>query len=603
MTLRTKTWLGICLIWGSYLLLAWTSLKLLSLEGFIQQYGLVVLDYFLVCFLVLGIILLGITLWCLNILIFKRLEKINKNINQSLIENEFTHRLKEIGSDELTSITKEFNRILDVIETSDKKFDDCLIERTKDLQQHNTQLQQKIAEQKSLEKELISHKEHLVKLAHYDNLTSLPNRVFFNEMLNKTIKHATRHKKMMAVLFIDLDRFKNINDAFGHAIGDRVLKEIADRFSAVLRAGDILARLGGDEFIILLNDITHGKFASPVAEKLLQSCSTPIKIENQEFSLTASIGISLYPNDGISLEDLQRNADIAMYKAKRAGSGIFQYFTKEMNLEAHEHIQMEVALRKAISNNEFVLHYQPKLNLKDGSIAGVEALIRWENPELGLITPTEFIPLAEETGLIMQIGEWALREACQTNKAWQTEGYQPICVAVNLSAKQFQHPDIAQLVASILSEAGLEPQYLELELTETAVMENVESAINKLNTIKQMGVKISVDDFGTGYTSISYLKQFPISVLKIDQSFIKNIPENLNNTAITSAVIALAHTLEMKVVAEGVENAEQLQYLADHDCDMVQGYYLSRPLPEQKIVLQFPRVGSVEKNNESSSIA
>lgn len=536
-------------------------------------------------------------MFSLNILVFKRLDNINKNINESMSTHKFNNRLKESGSDELSALSKEFNKMLDVVVTSDSKLETCLDERTKELQKHNIQLRHEIDEHKSIEKELIIHKEHLIKLAHYDNLTALPNRVFFNEMLNKTINHASRHKKMMAVLFIDLDRFKNINDGFGHPAGDIVLKEIANRFATTLRAGDILARLGGDEFIILLNDIGHAKFASPVAEKLLQCASMPVMVNGQELALTASIGISIYPTNGTTLEELEHNADIAMYKAKRAGCGVFQYYTQEMNFEAHEHIQMEVALRKAISNNEFVLHYQPKLNLKDGSVAGVEALIRWENPELGLIIPTEFIPLAEETGLIMQIGEWALREACQTNKAWQTEGYEPICVAVNLSPKQFQHPDIAKLVETILTEVGLDAKYLELEITETAVMEDVEATVSKLNMIKKMGVEISIDDFGTGYTSISYLKKFPISVLKIDQSFIKDIPQNQNNTAITSAVIALAHTLGMKVVAEGVENAEQLQYLADNNCDCVQGYYLSRPLPEKKIVLQFSKVEDLEENN------
>lgn len=434
-----------------------------------------------------------------------------------------------------------------------------------------------------------AHKDHLVNLTYYDSLTALPNRVYFNETLNKTLNHASRHKKIMAVLLIDLDRFRHINDAFGHSTGDLVLMEVAKRFKTTLRAGDVIARMDGDEFIILLSDIEHAKFASFVAEKIVQCTPLPMVVDNHAITLTASIGISVYPTDGNSLEDLQRNAAKAMHQAKEAGSGVFHYFTKAMNLEAHKHIQLEVALKKAISNHEFILHYQPKLNLSDGSIEGVEALIRWDNPEVGLITPSEFIPLAEETGLILKIGEWALREACQTNQAWQTQGYEPITVAVNLSAKQFQHPNIAELVKNILAESGMDPKYLELEITETAVMEDVDAAITKLNDIQKMGVRISIDDFGTGYTSISYLKKFPINTLKIDQSFIKDIPGDANNTAITSAVIALAHTLGMKVVAEGVETAEQLQYLADNACDIVQGYYLSRPLPEQKIVLQLVR--------------
>lgn len=427
-------------------------------------------------------------------------------------------------------------------------------------------------------------------------MTALPNRVFFNEILNKAIGHAKRHSKVLAVLFIDLDRFKNINDALGHTTGDIVLKEMGNRFAGVLRAGDILARLGGDEYIILLNDIGHPKFAGPVAEKILNACGQPVKIDMHEFYITASIGICIFPNDGQSLEDLQRNADMAMYKSKRSGGGIYQYYTQEMNVAAHEHIQLEAALRKAIQNQEFILHYQPQLNLRDGTITRVEALIRWEHPELGIVSPAKFIPLAEETGLILPIGEWALREACRTCKKWQDEGYDPITVAVNISPKQFRHQDLAQVVSDVLKETGLEAKYLEIEITETAMMDNVENAINRLNAINNMGVRISIDDFGTGYTSISYLKQFPVSILKIDQHFIKGIPNNQNDVAITSAVIALGHNLGLEIVAEGVETAEQMQYLSDHHCDLIQGYFLSRPLPESKIILQFTR-GKIAKDN------
>ncbi len=559
--------------------------------------GVEAIRYYLFSFVALGILFSLLMLWLLRILIIKRLERLDHDVAEIGAKNALSRRVDATGSDELSSVSIQINKMLGTIEASHEQLEQRVEERTEELKQTNIQLQQEITERKSVEKELIIHKEHLVRLAHYDSLTSLPNRIFFNEMLNKTITHANRRSKMLAILFIDLDRFKNINDALGHPTGDLVLKEIANRFATVLRTGDILARLGGDEFIIVLNEIDHPKFASPVAEKLLKVCAEPVKISNHEFFITTSIGICIYPDDGVSLEDLQKNADMAMYKAKRAGGGIFHYFTKEMNTEAHEHIQLEAALRKAINNNEFVLYYQPKLNLADGMISGVEALIRWEHPEHGLISPAKFIPLAEETGLIMQIGEWALREACRANKSWQEQNYVPITVAVNLSPKQFRHQDIAQLVKTVLAETELDPKYLELEITETAVMDNVDLAVSKLNDIKNMGVKISVDDFGTGYTSISYLKQFPISVLKIDQNFIKGIPSNQNDIAITSAVIALAHSLGMKVVAEGVETAEQLQYLADHDCDMVQGYYLSRPVSESKIVSQFIKIDAITEDS------
>lgn len=557
--------------------------------------GVRAISYYLISFVALGILFSLLMLWLLRMLIIKRLERLDKDVAVISEKNELSRRVDESGNDELSAVSKQFNQMMNIIEASQIKLEHRVEERTQDLKKTNIQLQQEIAERKSVEKELIIHKEHLVRLAHYDHLTSLPNRVFFNEMLTKTLSHAKRHKKILAILFIDLDRFKTINDALGHPMGDLVLKEIASRFTTVLRAGDVLARLGGDEFIILLNDINHPKYASPVAEKLLELCTQPIKISSHEFFITTSIGISTFPTDGTSLEDLLKNADMAMYKAKKSGGGVYQYYTKEMNLEAHEHIKLEASLRKAITNNEFVLYYQPKLNLADGVIEGVEALIRWENPELGMISPAKFIPLAEETGLIMQIGEWALREACRANKSWQDQGYKPITVAVNLSPKQFRHQDIDQLVATVLADTNLEPQYLEIEITETAVMDNVDSAINRLKEIKEMGVQISIDDFGTGYTSISYLKQFSVSVLKIDQSFVKGIPENQDDIAITIAVIALAHSLGIKVVAEGVETPEQLQFLADNECDMVQGYYLSRPLPESKIVLQLVKMDTTEK--------
>lgn len=556
--------------------------------------GVEAINYYLMTFVALAIIFSVLMLWLLRVLIIKRLERLDADVADISAKNAINQRVDAGGSDELSSVSIEINHMLDIIQASHEQLEQRVQERTQELQKTNIQLQQEITERKSVERELIIHKEHLVRLAHYDNLTSLPNRVFFNEILNKAINHAKRHEKILAILFIDLDRFKNINDALGHPTGDLVLKEMGNRFAGLLRAGDILARLGGDEFIILLNDIGHPKFAGPVAEKILQACAQPVKIDTHEFYITASIGICVYPNDGQSLENLQKYADMAMYKAKRSGGNIYQYYTLEMDIAAHEHIKLEAELRKAIQNNEFVLHYQPQLNLKDGTIKRVEALIRWEHPELGMISPAKFIPLAEETGLILPIGEWALREACRTGKAWQNEGFDPITIAVNISPKQFRHQDVAQVVTDALKDTGLQAKYLEVEITETAVMDNVDVAIERLNSINAMGVRISVDDFGTGYTSISYLKQFPVSVLKIDQHFIKGIPTNQNDLAITSAVIALGHNLGLEVVAEGVETDEQMQYLADHNCDFIQGYFLSRPLPANKITLQFTKLGTVK---------
>ncbi|OGT37010.1 MAG: hypothetical protein A3F12_01050 [Gammaproteobacteria bacterium RIFCSPHIGHO2_12_FULL_38_14] len=560
----------------------------------IYRSGVSAINYYLTAFVVLGILFSLFMLWLLRILIIKRLEKLDEEIADIGAKNAIKQRVAVSGTDELSSVSSEVNHMLDIIQASHEQLEQRVLERTQELQKTNIQLQQEITERKSVERELIIHKEHLVRLAHYDSLTTLPNRVFFNEILNKAINHAKRQQKLFAVLFVDLDRFKTINDALGHPTGDLVLKEIGNRFASILRNGDILARLGGDEFIILLNDINDAKFAAPVAEKILEITSQPVKVQTHEFFITASVGICIFPSDGESLEDLQKNADMAMYKAKRAGGGAYQYYTKEMDIAAHEHIKLEAALRKAIQNEEFVLHYQPQFSLKDGTIKRAEALIRWNHPKLGMISPAKFIPLAEETGLILPIGEWALREACRTNKKWQDEGYDPITVSVNISPKQFKHQDIAQIISNVLNETGLLPAYLEVEITETAVMDDIDIATARLNRINAMGVRISIDDFGTGYTSISYLKQFPFDVLKIDQHFIKGIPHSANDMAIISAVIALGHNLGLEVVAEGVETAEQMQYLSEHYCDLIQGYFISRPLPASKVILQFAKSGETK---------
>lgn len=563
--------------------------------------GLRAIHYYLILFLIVGVIFSALLIGLLRSLIVRRLEHLDAEVAEISEKNELSRRVDAAGSDEISSVAHQINSMLEIIETSHEQLENRVRERTQELQKTNIQLEQEIAERKSVEKDLLIHKEHLARLAHYDELTGLPNRVFFSEILNKTIIHSKENHKRFALFFIDLDRFKKINDALGHPTGDLVLKEFADIFKTTLRKGDILARLGGDEFVILLNDISDMKIIDSIADNIFKVCAKPVKIRSHEFFISASIGICIYPNDGASLEDLLKNADMAMYKAKRAGGGIYQYYTEEMNLEASAYIELESKLRKAIANNEFILHYQPKYTVKDGQICGVEVLIRWESPEQGLIMPEKFIPIAEETGLIMQIGEWVLREACKTNKTWQDQGFNPVSVAVNVSAKQFKHQDLVKLVDIVLSETGMSAEYLELEITETAIMENVDSAITKLNALEKKGIKVSIDDFGTGYTSISYLKQFPINILKIDKSFVKGIPQNQNDNAIASGVIALAHSLGLLVVAEGVETNEQLQYLAEHNCDIVQGYYLSKPLPSAKITIEFNKIKNLatELNIES----
>lgn len=424
----------------------------------------------------------------------------------------------------------------------------------------------------------------------YDNLTSLPNRIFFNELLNKSLSHAKRHHKTLAILCINIDEFNSVNTQFGPKVSDLVLREISKRLIQALRSEDVLAKLEGDEFIVLLNDIVKPKFASAVAEKLLQALSQPFLIEAHQIKLTASIGICIFPHDGDSLETLLRNVDSTLFKVKRAGGNAYQFYTQEIDNEAREYIQLKNDLIKAIENNNLTLYYQPKLNIKKGNITGVEALMRWVHPTLGVIEPSKFIPIAEEAGLMSKIGEWALREACKTNKSWQDEGYEHIIVALNLSAKQYQDKHFPALVTTVLNETGLNPSYLEFEITEKIVMDDLEHATQLLNAIKSTGVLISIDHFGTGATSISHLKQFPISVVKIDQSFIKGTTTNPDDSVITNALITLSQNLGFEVVAEGVETAEQVQYLSEHHCDVVQGYFLSHPLPAQKVVLQFKKL-------------
>ncbi len=415
-------------------------------------------------------------------------------------------------------------------------------------------------------------------------------RMQFNESLNKAIAHAKRHNKIFAVLAISIDKFSTIKAQIGLAGCDQALNEIARRFQTTLRTEDILTKLEGEEFIVLLDDIGKPKFASTVAEKLLSACSRPLNVDGHVLKLTASIGICVFPTDGTSLESLFRNMNTALDAVKRSNGDNFQFYEKATDVEAREYIILGEALQKAILNNELTLHYQPRHHLKRGCISGVEALIRWNHPKYGNIDPSIFIPLAEETNLIIPIGEWALREACRTNKTWQDEGYLHFTVGVNLSAKQFNHPDIAKVITKVLDETGLPPDYLEIEISESVVMTNIDNTERILTEIKETGVHISIDHFGVGYTAISHLKRLPINVLKIDQSFIKGVPHIPNDISVTNSFIAIAHNFSMDVVAEGVESAEQVQYLLTQNCDMVQGYYFSYPLPAEKIVQQFKKI-------------
>lgn len=429
------------------------------------------------------------------------------------------------------------------------------------------------------------HEEIVYHQANYDGLTGLPNRLKFYEALKTHVSMAEKSKENLSLLFIDLDRFKLINDTLGHSMGDTLLKEVSVRLSESLDPIGELYRLAGDEFTIIL---PNGDFtlAESVAQKVIEELSKPFFIHNHEFVVTPSIGISVYPNDGKSAEALVQKADTAMYIAKDQGKNTYRFYKPEQIVSTSKRFMLEYHLRKAIDKKEFLLHFQPKMNIKTGELTGVEALIRWQHPELGMIPPGEFIPLAEETGLIVPIGEWVLAEACRLNKAWQDAGIPPFVVSVNLSALQFRH-EITHTVNRILEETGLDGHWLELEITESILMLKEESIIVILNSLRDRGIKISIDDFGTGYCTLIYLKNFPLDTLKIAQPFIRDLAQGSTDAAIATTLIDLGHSLKLNVIAEGVEDIEQLRFLSEHNCDEIQGYLISRPLPEQEFLLWF----------------
>ncbi|MBT9528446.1 MAG: EAL domain-containing protein [Rhizobacter sp.] len=420
--------------------------------------------------------------------------------------------------------------------------------------------------------------EHIHHMARHDSLTGLPNRMMFSSLLNVAIPTAARYKRNFAVMFIDLDRFKFINDTLGHEAGDTLLKEITARFRQTLRASDVIARLGGDEFVVLVQEVNDREHASAVARKMLSAAIKPMVLVGQECRVTASIGIAMYPSDGEDEQTLMKNADSAMYFAKEEGKNNFQFYSSEISTQSLERLTLEANLRRAMERDEFTLNYQAKLDLKTGGITGVEALLRWNNAELGSVSPAKFIPVAEDTGLIVHIGRWVLKTACEQNVAWQREGLPPINMAVNLSVRQFADEGLLDDIASILAETGMTPGLLELEITEGMLIHNIERAIKLLTAIKQLGVRLAIDDFGTGYSSLGQLKNFPIDTLKVDRSFIRDLATDSEDKAITSAIIAMGKTLSLTVVAEGVETIEQQTFLRDQACDEMQGYYFSKPI-------------------------
>jgi diguanylate cyclase (GGDEF)-like protein len=419
--------------------------------------------------------------------------------------------------------------------------------------------------------------EQVVHLAYHDTVTGLPNRSLFSDRLLVALNHAQRHRYKLAVLFLDIDRFKEINDSLGHSVGDRMLRVVASRIRSAVREEDTVARFGGDEFTVIIHIIGRIEDAGKIAQKILDALKVPIVIDEREFVITSSIGISVYPVDGADSETLVRNADTAMYRAKENGRNAYQFYAASMNQKALETLDLENGLRRALAKNELVLFYQPLVDVTSGSVYGLEALIRWQHPQFGLLLPDRFLPAAEHSGLIIPIGRWVLREACLQAKEWHRRGRE-VVVAVNLSAKHFQEPDLLRQVRDALENADLRPQFLELEITEGNAMQDVEKAIATLKQLKTLGVRIAIDDFGTGYSCLSYLKQFPIDTLKLDASFVRDIAEP-EDAQIALGVIALAHSLRLKVIAEGVETIGQLTFLREHRCDRLQGFLFSRPMP------------------------
>lgn len=433
---------------------------------------------------------------------------------------------------------------------------------------------------------------HIYHMAYYDGLTSLPNRVLFQDRLKQAIAASERHNNMTAILFLDLDNFKRVNDTLGHFWGDELLKGVAERLMSVMRksdsvarhsCNDLFARLGGDEFTVLLNVINESREASRAAQRIVELLSKPFLLDGSEIVISSSIGIAIYPDDGTDVHTLLKNADAAMYHAKDHGKNNYQYYKQYMNAAAFDRLTLENDLRRAIEQDGLILYYQPQISTVNGALIGLEALIRWQHPEKGIILPSDFIPLAEDTGLIIPISEWVLKTACSQIKAWQAEGHKIVPVAVNLSSRQFQQEDFITILSGILDESGVDPHNLILEITEGTIMQNTETVFDLLHELNEMGLLLTIDDFGTGYSSLSYLKKFPIHAIKIDRSFVSEINTNDDDAAIAMAIISMAHSLKLKVVAEGVETKDQLMMLCDQKCDAIQGYLFSPSLHPENI--------------------
>lgn len=437
---------------------------------------------------------------------------------------------------------------------------------------------------RSLERTIEERVQELLKVSHllqYDVLTELPNSMLLGDRLTQAMAQCRRHDRQLAVMFLGLDRFKRINNALGHPVGDEMLKRVARTLATVVRESDSVFRYGSDEFVVVLGDIIDPQQIKGVADKLLAAISSPQPIDGHDLSVTASLGISVYPSDGFDAVALIKKAETAMRNVKETGPNDYRFFTEDMNRRARQQQTIESGLRLGLQRKEFVLHYQPKLDLKSGKVVGVEALVRWDRPGHGMVYPSDFIPVAEDSGLIVPLSQWVLQEACQQACRWQAEGMRPLYLSVNISAIDFRQRGFVEGIARTLKETGLEPTQLELEITESVLMQNVDTTVAILKAIKQLGIRLAIDDFGTGYSSLSYLQKFPVDVLKIDQSFVGDLSIDSNDAKLVSTIISLGKSLNLHIIAEGVETLEQLEFLKQHQCEEVQGYYFSKAVEPQ----------------------
>ena len=471
------------------------------------------------------------------------------------------------------------------VRTAEQDYETTSSSHVEMLQQANAHLVIAAIEAHKLTEQVESSKVELDRLAHYDGLTDLPNRMLLHDRLGQAIEAARRQGRRFAVLFMDLDRFKHINDSLGHGVGDQLLKSVSQRLVECVRQSDTVSRQGGDEFVLLLPEVEHAEDAAQSAQKILAALALPHRVGNQDLHISVSIGISVYPDDGDSVEALLQSADTAMYYAKESGRNNFKFFEQDMNARAVERQTIEAHLRLALLRHELVLHYQPKIDLASGAIVGAEALIRWQHPQRGLLQPQEFVPIAEDCGLIRPVGRWVLHQACLQAQAWLQASLPPITMAVNTSALEFRAGDFLENLRTTLAQSCFDPRNLEIELTESVLIRDAESSETLLHEIARLGVKLAIDDFGTGYSSLSYLKLFPIDTLKIDKSFVNQMSSNADDVSIVNAVVSMGKSLRKRIVAEGVESAEQYACLLALRCDEGQGYYFSRPVPAEAFAI------------------